>query len=82
MTEELQRSLRAMKRKGGEKTKAKMAGTRVRIWSGEHGAWWRTGGAGYTIRDSEGGVWDFEDAFMRTQHCGPEKQIWYVAVAP
>lgn len=77
---ELERSLNAMKKKGGERTRSKMFGKRVRIWSGEHGAWWRTGGAGYTIKDDEAGVWDFSEAYTMTNTCGPEKKIWYSAL--
>lgn len=69
-----------MKRKGGDRTKAKMLGKEVLIWSGEHHAWWRTRGEGYTDSKSEAGIWPFIDAFGTTSHCGREKKIIYVEV--
>lgn len=80
MVEPITRSLKAMKRRGGERTKAKMAGKQVMIWSGEHHAFWRDGGCGYV--EGKDGAWvlPFEDAFRTTNHCGPEKRIVYVEV--
>ena len=52
-----------------------MAGLQVRIWSGEHRAYWRSMGNGYSWDTEEAGVFDFEDAYNRTNHCGPEKKI-------
>lgn len=49
----------------------------VRIYSEEHGAYWRPEGAGYTCDGLEAGVYVFEDAFKCTRHCGPEKRIVY-----
>lgn len=54
----------------------------VRIWSAEHGAFWRPGGNGYTMFGAQAGAWDFADAYTTTQHCGPEKKIVYYAFAP
>jgi len=80
MAEPITRSLKAMKRRGGERTKAKMARKLVMIWSGEHHAFWRDGGCGYV--ETKDGAWvlPFEDAFRTTHHCGPEKRIVYVEV--
>lgn len=50
----------------------------VHIWSGEHGAWWRTGAHGYTADRSEAGRWTFCEAFTISCHAGPEKRIEYV----
>jgi hypothetical protein len=52
-------------------------GKKVRIWSNEHGAYWRRDGAGYSSDGLEAGVFDFSDAFKRTRHCGPEKGITF-----
>ncbi len=52
-------------------------GKKVFIWSDEHNAYWRPNGCGHTVRISAAGTYDFEDAFRRTSHCGPEKQIEY-----
>lgn len=51
---------------------------RVRIYSAEHGAWWRDTGQGYTLDPCESAVWDVRAAFKRTRHCGPEKRIQFV----
>lgn len=52
----------------------------VKIWSEEHRAWWRDGGAGYTDDISQAWVLDFPTAYDETKHCGPEKKINYVVV--
>jgi hypothetical protein len=57
-----------------------LKGRNVLIWSGEHRAWWRGGAAGYTTDRNEAGVYDFNSAFARSSHCGPEKQIIYETV--
>jgi len=67
--------LSSCKRRGGERSRAKLVGRKVLIWSGEHYAWWRPGRAGYTTEKSAAGVYDFEDAWQSTKHCGPEKRI-------
>jgi hypothetical protein len=51
---------------------------RVRIYSAEHGAFWRGKGNGYTANAAESDVWDIGAAVARTRHCGPEKQIQFV----
>jgi len=45
------------------------------IWSGEHNAYWRPDGAGYSTRIRDAGRYTLEDAKKRTNHCGPEKKI-------
>jgi hypothetical protein len=49
----------------------------VVIWSGEHGAYWRPEGAGYTTLSAEAGRWTLASAYFKTKHCGPEKAISY-----
>jgi hypothetical protein len=60
---------------------APLAGKTVRIYSGEHGGWWREHGAGYTEHECDAGLYTFEDALARTRHCGPEKWIVYHTAA-
>lgn len=74
------RLLTSMQRQGGERSKAKLTGKKVRIWSGEHRAWWRPNGCGYTTFIEASGIYAFEDAYSHTAHCGPEKRIKYVVV--
>ena len=47
----------------------------VLIWSGEHGAWWRAGGHGYTDYAMMAGVWPRAEAERQTRHCCPSKKI-------
>ena len=47
----------------------------VRIWSGEHNAYWRHNASGYTVRASAAGIYTRSDAEAFTNHCGPEKRI-------
>jgi hypothetical protein len=47
----------------------------VLIYSGEHRAYWRPDGAGYTTDRDSAGRWWLEDAVRHTSHCGPEKKI-------
>ena len=52
----------------------------VKIYSGEHGGFWREGARGYTDRDGitkglSAWVLPLEDALKETIHCGPEKRI-------
>lgn len=47
----------------------------VLIWSGEHFAWWRPNGAGYTTQLAGAGVYERAEAVRLTHHCGPEKKI-------
>jgi len=50
----------------------------VRIYSAEHGAFWRGKGNGYTINPMESDIVSCEEAFKKTYHCGPEKQIQFI----
>lgn len=59
-----------------------MQGKQVRIWSGEHSAWWRPERAGYTVHIESAGIYDFDDAYAATEHCGPEKRIVYYEAYP
>lgn len=52
----------------------------VRIWSGEHGLYWRPDRAGYTAHHAEAGVYLFQDAYQATAHCGREKRIQFEPV--
>jgi hypothetical protein len=52
-------------------------GRMVFIYSNEHDAYWQPEGCGYTSDGLEAGVFTFEDAWRRTNHCGPEKRIEY-----
>jgi len=70
-----------MQRKGGERTRAKLAGKTVRIWSAEHRAWWRPNLCGYTVHAEVAGRYSFEEAWAATNHCGPEKRIVFEVVA-
>jgi hypothetical protein len=54
----------------------------VRIYSDEHGAYWRPNGSGYTIRVNAAGIYTLADATARTAHCGPEKRIEFEPVLP
>lgn len=78
----MRRKLVSMQRKGGERTRAKMAGKQVWIWSAEHCAWWRPERCGYTVHRDVAGVYLFEDAWNATHHCGPEKRIEFVEATP
>lgn len=60
--------------------RARWSGRNVRIYSNEHEMFWRPNGAGYTADKAEAGVYDFDDAWARTSHCGPEKKIGYFEV--
>lgn len=52
-------------------------GEKVLIYSGEHRAWWREEGYGYTTKLEDAAYVPFEQALRHTRHCGPEKQIAY-----
>lgn len=78
-------TLNGIKRRGLVKWKGRerWSRQRVRIWSAEHGVWWRPNCEGYTIHEDAAGVYDFADAYDATKHCGPEKLIsYYITGAP
>ena len=71
-------ALSSVRRYGRDGRKARLfARGNVRIWSQEHGAYWRPGRCGYTRHPEEAGVYSFDDALASTDHCGPEKGIYY-----
>lgn len=47
----------------------------VLIWSGEHQAWWRDGGEGYTDNYTLAGRFTRAEALEETAGLGPEKKI-------
>ena len=51
------------------------AGAKVYIYSNEHGAWWRGGGAGYCTSKDAAGVYDISDAWSRIHHVDHKKGI-------
>jgi hypothetical protein len=54
-----------------------LAAPAVRIWSGEHSAYWRARASGY-CQDPEGaGVYSGEEAWSNTSTCCPRKAISY-----
>lgn len=48
---------------------------KVLIWSGQWQLYWRSNKCGYTCSPFEAGIYDFDEAFFATKHCGPEKRI-------
>lgn len=53
---------------------------KVRIWSNEWKQWWKPKAQGYSPDINDAGIYDAQDAFRRTKHCGPEKKITIVSV--
>ena len=49
--------------------------SKVRIWSGEHGAWWRPFGQGYAEKVVNAGLFTPEYAASIARSAGPEKKI-------
>lgn len=54
--------------------------TKVRIWSGEYGLWWKADRQGYTDSPERAGVYPFADAWHASGHCGLEKRIAFDVV--
>lgn len=52
------------------------AGCKCLIWAGDGGCYWLANYCGYG-GISDAGIYDFEDAFEHSRHCGPEKRIEY-----
>lgn len=48
---------------------------KVRIHSGQWGAYWETNGCGYTNNPDHIGIYDIEKAWNGVAHCGIEKKI-------
>lgn len=63
-----------------KKLQASLEGKKVLIWSSEHGEYWRSSGAGYTISAQEAGVYTFEDAYKRTADFSAQKKIIFAVV--
>lgn len=53
----------------------------VMIFSGEHGAFWRARGEGYTIRSDMAGQWPRSRALGEIAGAGPEKMLTLVPLA-
>lgn len=47
----------------------------VNIWSGEHGAYWRSNRQGYTTHKEFAGIYSIKDAYDACGHCSDEKRI-------
>jgi hypothetical protein len=52
----------------------------VFIYSSEHGCFWRQNSNGYTKDICSAGIYDFKDAYEKTNHCGREKGIQFIEV--
>lgn len=52
----------------------------VLIWSGQWKAWWRKNGRGYTDNINQAGTFEINNAWKRTNHCGPEKKIEFQSI--
>jgi len=56
--------------------RAAWANKLVYIYSHEKHAYWRSNGAGYTVRMTDNlGIYNFEDAYSRTYHISPQWTI-------
>lgn len=51
----------------------------VRIHSGEHRAFWRAHGHGYTQEETKAGLFTIQEALSQTRHAGREKQISFIS---
>jgi hypothetical protein len=63
-----------------EKMVADNPKAKVRIHSGQWGAYWGANGCGYTNNPDDIGIYDIEDAWSRVSHCGIEKRISFQIV--
>ena len=54
---------------------------RVRIWSGEHMAWWRPNSRGYTDCECQAGIYTMDEAWATSSHCCKKKKIVYQEVS-
>ncbi len=52
----------------------------VYIYSGEHRAYWREGGNGYSLTIRGAGSWEIEEALKLTLHYSPEKLISFESI--
>ena len=66
--------------KQNPKLKSILKGVKVFIRSCEWGAYWRPNSAGYTEYKDRAGIYDFDDAYSNTSHCGEEKGIHFQIV--
>lgn len=48
---------------------------KVRIYSKQWQMFWRENRSGYTNHPENAGIYDIEDAYKATSHCGEEKGI-------
>ena len=53
---------------------------KVRIWSGEHQAWWGKDGKGYYSEIASAGIYTIKDAYATTSHCCKKKKIEFHSV--
>lgn len=73
-------TLERLKTIAGQKFLKKRENMSVRIYSGEHGAYWGANKCGYMIHPSEAGVYTLMDAYNASSHCDERKQISYEIV--
>ena len=53
---------------------------KVRIWSGEHLAWWGPDSRGYTCDIRDAGIYTMDEAWATSSHCCKKKKIIYYEV--
>lgn len=63
--------------KQNPKLRTLMSGVSVYIRSCQWGAYWGPNGSGYTEYKDNAGVYNFDEAYLDTQHCGEEKGIHF-----
>ena len=54
---------------------------KVRIWSGEHRAWWGPDSRGYLTDIRFAGIYTIQEAWQTTKHCCPKKKISFHSVS-